>query len=129
MSYEYNRNPQTQQMPPQHAQGYQQSYQPQYQQQYQPAPRQMNFAPDDSTSTGQWVLTLFLVAIPIVGLILLFVWAFSSATAKSKQNWARANLVWMIIAIVITIVISVVATVMGVPVADYIQQYYQGYPR
>ncbi|MBR3182209.1 MAG: hypothetical protein IKF56_06175 [Eggerthellaceae bacterium] len=138
MAYEGNNNQQhTQQMPGQHArqaqqqqqyqqQAYQQqAYQPaQYRPQYQP---QMRMMPADSTTTGQWVLNLFLVCIPIIGLILLFVWAFGSKTAPSKKNWARANLVWILIGIILSVAIIIVAMVLNIPVADYMQQYWQSY--
>lgn len=32
-------------------------------------------------------------------IILLFVWAFGSNTPVSKANWAKASLIWMVIAI------------------------------
>lgn len=111
----------TQQMPQQ--QQYRQYQQPQYQQsQYQP-PRQMSLRPPDTTSTGQWVLNLFLAAIPIVGLVLLLVWAFSSNTAPSKQNWARATLIWILIAILLTIILCFVCIALGIPFQDYIPRY------
>ena len=49
--------------------------------------------------TSEWVLTLFLSAIPIVNIVLLCVWAFGSKTAESKKNWAKATLIWLIIAL------------------------------
>lgn len=49
--------------------------------------------------TSEWVLTLFLSAIPIVNIVLLCVWAFGSNTAESKKNWAKATLIWLIIAL------------------------------
>ena len=49
-----------------------------------------------------WVLTIFLTAIPLVGLILLFIWAFSNETNPSKANWAKATLIWYAIGIVLT---------------------------
>lgn len=42
---------------------------------------------------GDWILTWILLSIPVVGLIMLFVWALSSNTQKSKQNFARATFV------------------------------------
>ena len=51
---------------------------------------------------SDWVLTIFLTAIPLVGLILLFVWAFSSETHPSKANWAKATLIWYAIGIILT---------------------------
>lgn len=128
-------NPQqtrTQQMPAQHArQSQQQGYQqPQYQQQqYQQRPPQYQQQPmripHDVTTTGEWVLNLFLVAIPILGLILLFVWAFGSGTAPSKKNWARANLVWILIAIIVSIVLVVASMALGIPVQDYWANYWK----
>ena len=42
---------------------------------------------------GDWILTWILLSIPVVGIIMLFVWALSSNTQKSKQNFARATFV------------------------------------
>jgi hypothetical protein len=56
---------------------------------------------------GNWMLTLFLTFIPVVNIIMLLVWAFSSATPASKSNWARAILVWMLIGIVASVLFGV----------------------
>ncbi len=53
--------------------------------------------------TGDWVLTLFLCAIPLIGLIMLFVWAFGGGTNPSKANWAKACLIWLAMGIVLTV--------------------------
>lgn len=58
-------------------------------------------------SFGNWMLTLFLTFIPIVNIIMLLVWAFSSSTPASKANWAKAALAWMLISIVIGILFAV----------------------
>ncbi|MBD7970158.1 hypothetical protein [Paenibacillus gallinarum] len=55
-------------------------------------------------SVKSWMLVTFLVAIPIVNLIFLFIWAFSSSTNPNKSNFAKASLLWMAIGIVIYIV-------------------------
>jgi hypothetical protein len=44
--------------------------------------------------TGDWMLTYLITAIPIVGLVMLFVWAFGSGTNINKANWAKASLIW-----------------------------------
>jgi len=54
-------------------------------------------------SVGDWVLTVFITAIPLVGIIMLFVWAFSGGTPLSKANWAKAMLIWFAISIVLGI--------------------------
>ncbi|MBP7276241.1 MAG: hypothetical protein KBA51_08575 [Kiritimatiellae bacterium] len=52
-------------------------------------------------SVGSWMLTYLLMCIPLVNLIMLFVWAFSGSTPVSKANWAKASLIWMVIVIVL----------------------------
>jgi hypothetical protein len=63
-------------------------------------------------SFGEWFLTLFLTSIPIVGIVLLFVWAFSSTTNPNKANWAKAGLAWAAIVLVLYLIIFVV--IMGI---------------
>jgi hypothetical protein len=62
----------------------------------------------NEVSFGEWFLTIFLTAIPLVGLVLLFVWAFGSTTNPSKANWAKASLAWAAIGIVIYLIVFVV---------------------
>ena len=50
---------------------------------------------------GEWILTFILTALPIAGLVLLFVWAFGGRAKPSKKNWARAILLLMVIMLVI----------------------------
>ena len=52
-------------------------------------------------SVGNWFVTILIMAIPVVGLIMLFVWAFGDMAPQSKRNWARAQLIWMLIAFVL----------------------------
>lgn len=49
-----------------------------------------------------------LMCIPLVNIILLFVWAFSKDTNKNKKNLAIASLIMIVISIVLSIVFSVV---------------------
>jgi len=120
MADNYNSySPQTQQIPAQ--QGYQQQAPQQRYQQQMPQHSSRWQPMNDVTSTGEWFLNLFLVAIPVIGIILLFVWAFGSGTASSKKNWARANLIWILVGLILTIVICVVASLMGVDVQAVIQ--------
>lgn len=57
-------------------------------------------------SIGDWIVTFIILAIPIVNIIMLFVWAFGSNTQPSKQNFAKANLILMVILIFIFILFS-----------------------
>ncbi len=64
---------------------------------------------DNATvSTKDWLITLIITAIPIVGFIMLFVWAFGSGTNPNKANWAKAGLLLFAIFIALSIVLSVI---------------------
>jgi hypothetical protein len=58
-----------------------------------------------AVSVGNWMLTMVLMGIPIINIILLFVWAFGSNTEISKANWAKAALVWMLLGFIIWFVV------------------------
>jgi len=59
-------------------------------------------------SIGEWVVTLLITALPLIGLIMLFVWAFGDGANLSKKNWAIAMLIWYAIAIVLAILFFVI---------------------
>ena len=56
---------------------------------------------DSSMSVKNWLITLVITAIPIVGFIMLFVWGFGSGTPVAKANWAKAVLIFYAIIIVL----------------------------
>ena len=43
-------------------------------------------------STKEWVIMLLLASIPIVGIVLMFVWAFSPDENENKRNFSKAYL-------------------------------------
>ncbi|HKT40783.1 MAG TPA: hypothetical protein VJQ86_00325 [Rhodanobacteraceae bacterium] len=45
-------------------------------------------------SLGDWIITLIVLCIPIVNIVMLFVWGFSSGTQPSKRNYCRAALIF-----------------------------------
>ena len=53
-------------------------------------------------TVGSWMLTLFVCGIPVIGVIYLLVLAFGSSATPSKRNYARATLIWALIALVVT---------------------------
>jgi hypothetical protein len=63
-----------------------------------------------AVTMGDWFVTLLITAIPLVGLIMLFVWAFSGGTNINKANWAKAALIW---AAIITILYILIFAVFG----------------
>ncbi len=49
---------------------------------------------------GQWILTIFLFGIPIVGFVLMIMSAFGGNVNLNKKNYARAMLIFGIIALI-----------------------------
>ncbi len=54
---------------------------------------------------GDWLITFIIQAIPLVGIIMLFVWAFGDGTHPSKKTWAQASLVFALIMFILVIII------------------------
>jgi len=52
-------------------------------------------------SYKEWALTIFLASLPMIGFILLLVWAFDSTTNIHKKNWAKGNLLIFVIFFII----------------------------
>ena len=66
-------------------------------------PNPVNESPQyNPISVGEWIITTIILAIPIIGFIMLFVWGFGSNTQPSKANWAKAALIMMGIGIVLS---------------------------
>lgn len=69
-------------------------------------------------TVGDWIITMIIAAIPIVNIVMLFVWAFSAGTNPSKANWAKAYLVF--IAIIIALYFVMFFTIgMNAPQPSY----------
>ena len=62
----------------------------------------------EEISVGDWMITILISAIPLVGLIMLFVWAFGGGAPASKKNWAIATLIWYAIGIVLVIIFIII---------------------
>ena len=62
---------------------------------------------ETADSVGSWMLTILLAGLPIFGLVYILILAFGSGRSASKKNWARATLVWGIIASVLVLVLYV----------------------
>ncbi len=53
--------------------------------------------------TSDWFVTILITSLPLIGIIMLFVWAFGAGTPETKANWAKAQLIWIAIAFAIGI--------------------------
>lgn len=62
---------------------------------------QLSARESSPVSLGDWIITLIVLAIPIVGIVMLFVWGFSAGTHPSKQNYCRAMLIFALIAFIL----------------------------
>lgn len=68
-------------------------------------PYQMPAQDNSVMSVGDWVVTMLIVAIPLVGFVMLFIWAFGDNTNQNKANFAKAYLIWLAISIVLVIMV------------------------
>ena len=68
---------------------------------------------ETADSVGSWMLTLFLMAIPVVNLVWLLMLAFGSGRSASKRNWAKATLIWAVIGAVLSGLLVVVLGALG----------------
>ena len=75
---------------------------PYQQQPYQAADNDL----EEPVSFADWMLTSLIMIIPCVNIIMLCVWAFGAGTKKSKANYCKAMLVWMLIGVVLSFVLG-----------------------
>ncbi len=61
-----------------------------------------------AVKTGEWIVTLLIGMIPIVGLVMLFVWSFGGNANPSKANFAKAALIFTAIVFVLYVIIALV---------------------
>jgi membrane-associated HD superfamily phosphohydrolase len=57
---------------------------------------------------GNWLLTFIITALPLIGFIMLIVWAVSADTHPSKRTWSQAALIMFGIMIALVVVIGIV---------------------
>ena len=68
--------------------------------------------------TGGFFFTELLLLIPIINLILLFVWAFRKRTNLNRKAFARSILIWILIALLLLLAGLIVMIVLQMPM-DY----------
>lgn len=63
---------------------------------------------------GDWMVTFLLMSIPLVGFIMLIVWA-SDGNNRIRKNFAAAALIWMLIVTVLFVLLwgVIIASIMG----------------
>ncbi len=77
-----------------------------------------------STAYYFWMMLLF--AIPVVGLIVCFVTAFSGDDT-SRKNFSRAVLIWILVAIVLSIIVAIAIAAVGGSIMNILFNSYRYY--
>jgi hypothetical protein len=52
---------------------------------------------------GDWIISVIITKIPLIGFIMLIVWAVDKNTESNKANWAKAELIVKLIGFLIVI--------------------------
>lgn len=66
-------------------------------------------------SVKSWVITLLIMCIPVVNIIMLFVWALSEpGTNVNKANWAKATLIIMAIGAILALAFYMFLAMLGI---------------
>lgn len=56
------------------------------------------------TSLGEWIIAVLVKRLPLIGLIMLIIWATDKNTDPDKANWAKAELIVKLIIFAIVII-------------------------
>ena len=63
---------------------------------------------DEVMSVKEWLITLLILCIPLVNIIMMFVWGFGSSTKPTKANFCKAYLILTAIVIVLYVLLLMV---------------------
>lgn len=74
-------------------------------------------------SFKEWVITLLILCIPLVNIVMVFVWAFGEGAKKSKSNYFKATLLFAAIAIVLGIISAIIFMDAGISMMNKFSNY------
>jgi len=75
-------------------------------------------------SIGDWIITFIITYIPLVGIIMLFIWAFGGNAHPSKKTWAQATLIIFAVMIVLSILFfGIIISMLGAAFSGYSSSY------
>lgn len=72
--------------------------------------------PIPPVSIADWLITLLILFIPVFNIIMLLVWSFKKSTHRSKANFSKAFLIWLIITLLLW---TLILAVSGVTLFDF----------
>ena len=81
-----------------------------------------NTVQNEIVSVKDWFVTLLILTIPVVGFVMLFVWAFGANTNPSKANFFKAQL--LVSAIVLGIMVIFGGAIVGSIISSISGGYY-----
>ena len=55
-----------------------------------------DYGNNDPVSVSEWIITTIIMAIPLVNIVMPFVWAFGSGTKTSKANFFKAQMDFLV---------------------------------
>ena len=55
----------------------------------------------DTLSVRDWMIVLLLISIPVVNVVMLFIWALSSEANVTKSNFSKAALMWFVVIVIL----------------------------
>ena len=64
-------------------------------------------------SVVDWMLTLLILAIPLLNIIMYLYWAFSNSGNVNRKNFCIASLIWFLILCGIGLIIAVIGGFLG----------------
>ena len=64
-------------------------------------------------TVGDWMVTLLILAIPIVNIVMYLFWAFSSTGNINRKNYCMACLLWFLILVGVGISVLVMVLIIG----------------
>lgn len=73
----------------------------------------MSDSESQPVTIGNWILTFILLAIPLVNLIMLIVWAVGGTTHPSKKTFAQAYLILFAILFCIGLVAALILPILA----------------
>ena len=58
-------------------------------------------------SVGSWMWMMFITAVPCIGLVMIFVWAFTGDN-ESRKNYYRAILAWFAVIVALFVILAAI---------------------
>lgn len=85
------------------------------------APAEPAAIPDKHIGAWGYFFTDIVLCIPLLGLIMFFVWACSSTTNKQRKSYVRSKFIWFVVCFILSILVGVFCTLCWSNVAPILQ--------